>query len=137
MLNIMNENQWVLTQDGELMHYGVLGMKWGVRRGNTAKAYEKASNKLAKLDTKVEKQRVKAERKAARADEAFGRRNRAKALERARTSARNYRRRVSRAYKWYNAMEKTFKNTDVSLTKAQQDLGKKYLEVRYKNMMSY
>ena len=29
----------------ELMHYGVLGMKWGVHRGHTSKAYGKASKK--------------------------------------------------------------------------------------------
>ena len=39
----------------ELYHYGVLGMKWGIRRGNTAKAYTKASKKLTKLDKKVDK----------------------------------------------------------------------------------
>ena len=45
----------------ELMHYGVLGMKWGVRRGgqHATKAYEKASKKLNKLDQKVQKKNVK------------------------------------------------------------------------------
>ena len=34
----------------ELYHYGVLGMKWGIRRGNSANAYANASKKLTKLD---------------------------------------------------------------------------------------
>ena len=38
--------------ENELRHYGVLGMKWGVRR-NSSKTYAKASKKLSKLDKKV------------------------------------------------------------------------------------
>ena len=51
----MNKSQWIMTQDGELMHYGVIGMKWGVRRGNTAKAYEKASKASYKAVKKAQK----------------------------------------------------------------------------------
>ena len=129
-------SDYILTSNGELYHYGVLGMKWGVRRGNTAKAYEKASKKLAKLDAKVEKQRVKAEKKAIRADAAT-RRNRDKRVEQAKTSAANYRRRMDKANKWYKAMEKTFKNTDISLTKSQQELGKRYAESLRARLMFY
>ena len=39
----------------ELMHYGVLGMKWGVRRGNVSTAYGKATTKRKKLDDRVVK----------------------------------------------------------------------------------
>ena len=41
--------------NNELMHYGVLGMKWGVRRGRSDKVYVKAQKKMAKLDRKVDK----------------------------------------------------------------------------------
>lgn len=42
-----------------LEHYGVLGMKWGVRK-DPQKAYNKSIKKLKKLDTKVAKQQSKA-----------------------------------------------------------------------------
>ena len=40
-------------EQNELMHYGVIGMKWGVRRGNVAQAYSKATAKRKKLDNRV------------------------------------------------------------------------------------
>lgn len=45
----MNE---VKQLDNEMKHYGVLGMKWGVRR-DPKKAYARASEKLAKLHSKT------------------------------------------------------------------------------------
>lgn len=44
----------------ELAHYGVLGMRWGVRRGRTGQVSAKAEKKLAKLDSKVDKYQKKA-----------------------------------------------------------------------------
>ena len=45
-------NEYV--NDNYLAHYGVLGMKWGIRRGNVGKAYSKAVAKRDKLNQKVE-----------------------------------------------------------------------------------
>lgn len=39
----------------ELMHYGVIGMKWGVHKGNASKAYGKAIRKKTKLENNVVK----------------------------------------------------------------------------------
>ena len=56
----MSNTNYVLTSDGsfasdeELYHYGVMGMKWDVRK-NPAQAYEKASKKMTKLNNRVEK----------------------------------------------------------------------------------
>lgn len=45
--------------NGELKHYGVLGMKWGVRK-NPSRAYNKAARKKQRLDMKSVKLGLKA-----------------------------------------------------------------------------
>lgn len=120
-------------RDGELYHYGVLGMKWGIRRGNTAKAYEKASKKLQKLDKKADKalERARAKRVIAdrKMDSVFStRRGRLKANRNANRAMRKAVSSAAKARTWLNTMDRNFSKTNISLAKEQINLGRKYIE---------
>lgn len=49
--------QYETLNPDELMHYGVIGMKWGVIH-NPANAYAKAINKRNSLNSKSDKNRI-------------------------------------------------------------------------------
>lgn len=117
----------------ELYHYGVLGMRWGVRRGRTSQAYTKASKKLSKLSEKVEANDKRARRMTQKADahrySLLGsskreQKYRAKAAKASYKSSKYMR----KAVRWCNQMDKAFAGTKVKLTKAQVDLGKEYVK---------
>lgn len=57
-----------------LMHYGVLGMKWGVRR-NRSQARVKAANKTKKLKDKVKKSEDRLEKANAKLEKRLNKRN--------------------------------------------------------------
>ena len=117
----------------ELYHYGVLGMKWGVRRGNTARAYEKASKKLTKLDKKVNKAEALARKRRGQVDAAaasfFSTKRRIdKAETRSKKASAKAALRNRKAERWYKSMEKAFADTDISMTKEQVTMGKRYMD---------
>ena len=123
----------------ELYHYGVLGMKWGIRRGNATKAYAKASKKLAKLDKKVDKAEALARKRKGQADSATAsffstKKGMAKAETRAKKASAKAAIRNRKAERWYQSMEKTFADTGISMTKEQVTMGKRYVD--HMNMRS-
>ena len=117
----------------ELYHYGVLGMKWGIRRGNTTKAYAKASKKLTKLDKKVDKAEALARKRRGQVDAAaasfFSTKRRIdKAETRSKKASAKAALRNRKAERWYKSMEKAFAGTDISMTKEQVTMGKRYMD---------
>jgi hypothetical protein len=109
-----------------LAHYGVLGMKWGVRR-NASKAYVKAVKKQRKIEDKASKLQVKSAKKQLKATKKMansttkagmmkGLKLQAQANKLNLKSAKLQR----KAINWVNQMNKTFAGYDVERVPATQ-----------------
>lgn len=127
-----------MNDDRALMHYGVLGMRLGVRRGRVSNAYSKASKKLNKMSAKIETAQRNANKQMYKADKKrYSPFSSEKSVQKARVKASKAQNEVNRkmykAKKWIDNMSKTFKKTPQAMSREQLALGKKYAQQLTRN----
>lgn len=114
----LSEVIYLSENDLELMHYGVLGMKWGVRQ-NPSKQYGKSSTKLNKMKRKVASKGVKSAKL----------REKAYKQELKATNEKQYQKARKKKFKAAK-IDKKLAKKNRKITKYQQKMGKAFSGVK-------
>ena len=144
---------WKPSEQGELYHYGVMGMKWGVHKARKLAAagaspdhavatlnrerYHrqieavnyKATRKLQKLNARYEKKQAKADRKFDKAERKANslftsKRSAEKAFKKASKAQFKANKAALKGKKWYEQMEKEYKKGGIPMSKDNIEIGK-------------
>ena len=125
----------------QLCHYGVLGMKWGVRR-NPSTAFSKATKKANKLNRKVTKATENVQKRTTKLNKMSksytgigfaSRGDLAGATQRYYSAVKKLNRKTVKAQKWENEMKKVFSDVSVNSIDANTLLrGKEYTDILLK-----
>lgn len=112
-----------ITREDWLAHYGVKGMKWGVRR-NPSKAYNKAVKKAKKIENKATKLEVKGDKKLYKSSKKMARAtdmNDYKKAVKLQLKGNKYNLKSAKlkkkGLKWKREMDKVFKDYDIKKVK--------------------
>lgn len=109
-----------------LSHYGVRGMRWGVKKGNGNIAFAKAVGKAQKLEKRAEKLKVRGAKIQYKGAKRFNQKKMVKGMRMTLKAAKI----EKRARKWELKMAKELSTVSVkSLTPDQKEAGKQYLHV--------
>lgn len=158
---------WQPSYSGELYHYGVIGMKWGVHKARKlaalggsdnsivakrnqekyhdqiTKINSKATRKLERLDRKYQKKQAKADKYFAKgerkANSLFGSKRAAdKAFRKASKLQFKANKVANKGARWYEQMKKSYKKGGIPMSKANVDRGEEFIrQVRANSRAMY